>query len=117
MKKTLSIALIAILFASCSSEQDKPDTSLHKCIITDTYYHIPVIRYIDTMYTVGDTIYDQSNKWWYVVTKTSGTPQLRDYQLEVENDTTYMYDGERLVTKFPYSDTDVISLAINHDND
>jgi len=43
--------------------------------------------------------------------------QLREYQIEVFNDSTVIWDGERHVITLPYDSTQALDKAINNDND
>ena len=42
--------------------------------------------------------------------------QLREYQIEVFNDSTVIWDGERHVITLPYDSTQALDKAINNDN-
>jgi len=42
--------------------------------------------------------------------------QLREYQIEVFNDSTVIWDGERHVITLPYDSTQALDKAINQDN-
>ena len=42
--------------------------------------------------------------------------QLREYQIEVYNDSTVIWDGERHVITLPYDSTQALDKAINLDN-
>ncbi len=42
--------------------------------------------------------------------------QLREYQVEVFNDSTVIWDGERHVITLPYDSTQALDKAINLDN-
>ncbi len=42
--------------------------------------------------------------------------QLREYQIEVFNDSTVIWDGERHVITLPYDSTQALDKAINLDN-
>ena len=42
--------------------------------------------------------------------------QLREYQIEVFNDSTVIWDGERHVIALPYDSTQALDKAINQDN-
>ena len=42
--------------------------------------------------------------------------QLREYQIEVYNDSTVIWDGERHVITLPYDSTQALDKAINNDN-
>ena len=42
--------------------------------------------------------------------------QLREYQIEVYNDSTVIWDGERHVITLPYDSTQALDKAINQDN-
>jgi hypothetical protein len=42
--------------------------------------------------------------------------QLREYQIEVFNDSTVIWDGERHVITLPYDSTQSLDKAINQDN-
>ena len=42
--------------------------------------------------------------------------QLREYQIEVFNDRTVIWDGERHVITLPYDSTQALDKAINQDN-
>ena len=43
--------------------------------------------------------------------------QLREYQIEVFNDSTVIWDGDRKVITLPYDSTQALDKAINNDND
>ena len=50
-------------------------------------------------------------------TKKEAAPiQLRDYQIEVTNDSTVIWDGDRKVITLPYDSTQALDKAINQDN-
>ena len=42
--------------------------------------------------------------------------QLREYQIEVFNDSTVIWDGDRKVITLPYDSTQSLDKAINQDN-
>jgi len=42
--------------------------------------------------------------------------QLREYQIEVYNDSTVIWDGDRKVITLPYDSTQALDKAINNDN-
>lgn len=42
--------------------------------------------------------------------------QLRDYQLEVYNDSTVIWDGDRRVSTLKYNNTQALDSVINQDN-
>ena len=42
--------------------------------------------------------------------------QLREYQIEVFNDSTVIWDGDRKVITLPYDSTQALDKAINQDN-
>ena len=42
--------------------------------------------------------------------------QLREYQIEVFNDSTVIWDGDRKVITLPYDSTQALDKAINNDN-
>ena len=42
--------------------------------------------------------------------------QLREYQIEVFNDSTVIWDGERHVITLPHDSTQALDKAINQDN-
>ena len=42
--------------------------------------------------------------------------QLREYQIEVYNDSTVIWDGDRKVVTLPYDSTQALDKAINNDN-
>ncbi len=43
-------------------------------------------------------------------------PKLRDYQLDVYNDTIYMFDGNKRIGMFTYTDSSEIGKIILNDN-
>ena len=47
---------------------------------------------------------------------TEATKRLRDYQIEVNNDSTVIWDGDRKVIALPYDSTQALDKAINQDN-
>jgi len=48
--------------------------------------------------------------------KQPNSVQLREYQIEVFNDSTVIWDGERHVITLPYDSTQALDKAINNDN-
>ncbi len=48
--------------------------------------------------------------------KQPNSVQLREYQIEVYNDSTVIWDGDRKVITLPYDSTQALDKAINLDN-
>ena len=48
--------------------------------------------------------------------KQPNSVQLREYQIEVYNDSTVIWDGDRKVATLPYDSTQALDKAINNDN-
>jgi len=49
--------------------------------------------------------------------QSNNASQIRDYQLAVYNDSTQIWDGNRLVATIPYDSASKFDLAINKDNE
>jgi len=140
MKQLISITLaILVIATSCTSvpEQAIPNNRTHLVKVKALYQAYPTVqlRRVDKLFTVGDTIGlpDHQSMREVIVAEEEDTTSnifmskdghaygqatvpFRDYQLEIVEDTIYVYDLNRFVGSFFWEDDSPIGKIIMKDN-
>jgi hypothetical protein len=116
---------IAMLFTACSpsghhiAQPERAPTRKVKVRVIPAG-HLTT-AYIDTIYSVGDTVRFPNSQTYCVIladraNDVHDVKYMRDYQIECDSNCSYLYDGNRLVGRLPYSDDDNFSMLVTEDN-
>ena len=118
------VLILALLAASCSSGDNKPDRV--KARLQPTIYDAGqsaykawnnevTVRYIDTSYRPGDVVELPDG---YFIVLTTDSKSYSDYGLEIQSqDTMAVWDGNRLVGKIALTDDSEIGQLVLKDNE
>lgn len=127
MKQLLSIIAAVIILASCSSITEPVNTNkkvkarlqqtvyIASCGCYNAWGNEITVAYIDPLYKVGDVV-DHSGIKLMVASIDSGAYAKGDYQLDVYEDSTVIWDGNRHVSTLKYDSTQALDKVILDDN-